>query len=135
MDELIPASDDELIKALAKSSMEDNDLLSAFLREVIVTARNAKKLGVEKQARIIATLTKAHSELVRTSRAISGADDSSRNLINQGVIIIPGKSENWVEDAQAEIASAKKLVEAQVKSDAHSPKAQKEEGEAGAPPS
>jgi len=77
----------------------------------IAMTKGAKKLGVEKRASILSKLVKAHSDLVKTQRTMLGLDQVTGN-ITAGVIIIPGKSENWPEMAKNEIDNAKKLINA-----------------------
>ena len=90
--------------------------LSKLIDEEIYTLTRAKKLGTAKRIELLSKLIKAHADLVKTQRTTSGLDQVSGD-INAGVIIIQGKSENWVDDAKREISEAKV---AQVKHDSHS---------------
>jgi hypothetical protein len=79
------------------------------IAQTVIILKGAKKLGVEKRANVLGKLVKAHSELVKTQRTIAGLDKQT-GTINAGVIIIPGKSNNWVDEAKEEIDNAHKLI-------------------------
>lgn len=89
--------------------------LSKLIDEEIYTLSRAKKLGTAKRIELLSKLIKAHADLVKTQRTTSGLDQVSGD-INAGVIIIQGKSDNWVDDAKREIKEAKV---AQVKDEEH----------------
>lgn len=115
---------DKISSDLSVKHSDDSERIGELLREAVQTLRGAKKLGTEKRVKLIGQLVKAHSELVKTQRTISGLDQMSGD-INAGIIIIPEKSKNWIQDAQNEIENAKKLIqgsspgEAQVNNDSH----------------
>lgn len=75
--------------------------------------KGAKKLGVEKRSSILAKLVKANETLIKTQRLVMGMDSDTGGLINKGVIIIPGKSDNWPDAAQRELDNAKRLLSGQ----------------------
>lgn len=89
---------------------QTQDLMEA-ISCTIDMVKGAKKLGVEKRASILSKLVKSHAELVKTQRTMLGLDQSTGN-ISAGVIIIPGKSMNWAEDAKKEIENAQELISA-----------------------
>ena len=97
--------------ALPNAQLAQTQALMEEITATIVTLQGAKKLGVEKRTSILAKLVKAHAELVKTQRTMLGLDQSTGN-ISAGIIIIPGKSDNWAEDAKKEIKNAKELIEA-----------------------
>jgi len=108
------AVDDEVVLreakgALPRAQLAQTEELMLAITTTIEMVKGAKKLGVEKRASILAKLVKSHAELVKTQRTMLGLDQGSGN-INAGVIIIPGKSDNWAEDAKKEIENAKKMI-------------------------
>jgi translation initiation factor 2B subunit (eIF-2B alpha/beta/delta family) len=109
---LVKSQEAELREAkgeLPASQLSQTKALMEEITAVIVMVKGAKKLGVEKRASILSKLVKSHAELVKTQRTMLGLDNVTGN-INAGVIIIPGKSSNWAEDAQVEIENAKVMI-------------------------
>ena len=94
---------------LPNAQLAQTQALMEEITATIDTLKGAKKLGVEKRTSILAKLVKAHADLVKTQRTMLGLDQSTGN-ITAGVIIIPGKSNNWTEDAKNEIENAKELI-------------------------
>lgn len=94
---------------LPASQLAQTQALMEEITSIILMLKGAKKLGVEKRASILSKLVKSHSELVKTQRTMLGLDQSTGN-ISAGVIIIPGKSMDWANDAKIEIENAKELI-------------------------
>lgn len=94
---------------LPASQLSQTQALMEEITSTIMMVRGAKKLGVEKRASILSKLVKSHSDLVKTQRTMLGLDQSTGN-ISAGVIIIPGKSMDWANDAKKEIENAKELI-------------------------
>lgn len=94
---------------LTASHLTQTQELMNEISATIDMLKGAKKLGVEKRSNVLGKLVKAHSELVKTQRTVAGLDKQTGNF-TAGVIIIPGKSNNWLDDASAEIKNAKKLI-------------------------
>ncbi|MBW2690727.1 MAG: hypothetical protein JRC99_12445 [Deltaproteobacteria bacterium] len=94
---------------LIASQMSQTERLMDEITSTIEMVHGAKKLGVEKRASILSKLVKAHSDLVKTQRTMLGLDHATTN-VTAGVIIIPGKSDNWKADAEKEIENAHDLI-------------------------
>ena len=113
--DLVPRSrEEDLEKAkgvLPTAQLKQTQDLMEAISSTIEMVKGAKKLGVEKRASILAKLVKSHAELVKTQRTMLGLDNVTGN-ISAGVIIIPGKSMNWAEDAKKEIENAQELISA-----------------------
>jgi hypothetical protein len=103
------AESDKDAGELTSSQLAQTQDLMTQINITIDLLAGAKKLGVEKRSNILAKLIKAQADLVKTQRTLSGLDRQI-GPISAGVIIIPGKSDNWMDDAKAEIDNAHKLI-------------------------
>lgn len=88
---------------------ELSSTMAETIKEMARTLKGNRKTPVLEKSQILTRLMKAYADLVKTHRLINGLD-SQRGGISAGVIIIPGKSDDWVKEAGQELAKAKDLV-------------------------
>ena len=93
---------------------ELNQVSSIMLETILSMAKslkNAKKIKTGDKSQILGRLVKSYADLVKTHRAVNNLEDEGPTMVNQGVIIIPGKAGDWVSAAKQELDDAKLLIQ------------------------
>ena len=89
-----------------------NDVTGLFALTIVEQLKKLKldrKTSPADRTQILSRLVKAYSDLIKTHQSINHQD--GRTTVKAGVIIVPGKSSNWQEEAKAELESAKAAIE------------------------
>ena len=92
---------------------ELSSMLAETIYEMARTLKKNRKTGTIEKSQILTRLMKSYSDLVKTHRALNGLDQQVGS-ISAGVIIIPGKADDWIAAAHTELDNAKNLIEAAV---------------------
>lgn len=90
----------------ANSEDKTTEALGSIVLDMAIKLQRNRKTPLSEKANILSKLVKAHSDLVKSRRTIN--PESVR--INAGVILIPGKSEDWENAAKRELDRAQNLI-------------------------